>query len=271
MDSGAFTRITSGKGHLPVDEYAAIINKYWRGNKYWRFDGVTNGKPHKSIDESELPPTNELTSELVAAVTQDYMCEPFVLGKTGLDIPTHQSLTIENYDKLHWELSKSSLLADHIMYSSDLDVTEDDLFEAYEDDMLETDVYIMPVLQGYAPEDYVNHLEQYGDRIDKNAWVGVGSVCKRNGNPAAITAVLMAIKSVRPDLKLHGFGIKKRSLVDPNVWALLYSADSQAHGLWGGKGSYKYVEGRHDPNNALRYWKSLEPPEQLSLFSTGDL
>jgi hypothetical protein len=132
---------------------------------------------------------------LLAAVTQDYMCEPFMLAITGLTIADHQRLTIERYDAL---------------MACDLG-----------------GVYLMPVLQGYAPQDYVRHLRMYGDRIAHGAWVGVGSVCKRNGNPKAIYEVLRAILDERPDLRLHGFGIKKTAL-ETAVRDLLYSADSMA-------------------------------------------
>jgi hypothetical protein len=87
---------------------------------------------------------------------------------------------------------------------------------------------IMPVLQGYAPADYIEHIRQYGQRLKHGAWVGVGSVCKRNGKPDAIRNVLLAIKSVRPDLRLHGFGLKTTSLRDPMIRSFLHSADSMA-------------------------------------------
>lgn len=69
MDSGAFTEIaTHGFYRSTVEEYAAEINR-------WADD-----------------PT------LVAAVAQDYMCEPFIIAKTGLSVEEHQRLTIERYD-----------------------------------------------------------------------------------------------------------------------------------------------------------------------------
>lgn len=132
----------------------------------------------------------------MAAVTQDYMCEEFVLGKTGLSIEQHQQSTIARYD---------SLLK-----------------------LIDGAVYLMPVLQGYAPQDYVQHLRMYGDRLPNGAWIGIGSVCKRNGNPRAIEAVLLAIYQERPDLRLHGFGIKKTALGSGIVRDLFWSADSQA-------------------------------------------
>ena len=132
---------------------------------------------------------------LLAAVAQDYMCEADMLKRTGLTIPDHQRLTIERYDAL---------------------LSED------------TGVYIMPVLQGYASREYVDHIRQYGDRLKPGMWVGVGSVCKRNSNPMAIWKVLDAIKAERPDLRLHGFGVKKTSLEVTLIRDMLYTADSMA-------------------------------------------
>lgn len=133
---------------------------------------------------------------LLAAVAQDYMCEAHMLKITGKTIEEHQQLTIERYDAL--------LACDT------------------------GGVYIIPVLQGYAPSDYVRHIEMYGDRLKHGMWVGVGSVCKRNGDPRAIERVLFAIKQARPDLRLHGFGIKTTALSSSLVTELLYTADSMA-------------------------------------------
>lgn len=138
-------------------------------------------------------------AERVTAVTEDYMCEPFVLDRTGLTLADHQRLTIERYDRIREALSA------HIA--------------------------LMPVLQGYKPREYVDHIQQYGGRLPAGAWVGVGSVCKRNTDPAAIRAVLLAIASERPDLRLHGFGVKRTALASPTVRQFLYSADSLAWSL----------------------------------------
>jgi len=165
MDSGAFSTIAAHGGYPhPVEEYAALIRRFAGGN-------------------------------LLAAVAQDYMCEPGALAKTGLTIPEHQRLTIERYD---------ALLA------------------------CNTGVYIMPVLQGFMPGDYVDHLRAYGARLTPGMWVGVGSVCKRNKNPMSIARVLMAIKAERSDLLLHGFGVKLTALGSGLVRGMLHSADSMA-------------------------------------------
>lgn len=166
MDSGAFTEIsTHGHYRHDVAAYAAEIRR-WAGN-----------------------------GTLLAAVAQDFMCEPFILAKTGLTVQQHQAMTIERYD---------ALLAE------------------------DTGVYIMPVLQGFEPEQYIRHMVNYGTRLKHGMWVGVGSVCKRNGDPRAVAAVLHAIKLARPDLRLHGFGLKTTALADPLVQSLLFTADSMA-------------------------------------------
>lgn len=159
---------------------------------------------------------------LIAAVSQDYMCEPFMLAITGLSVSEHQRLTIERYDAL--------LKCDR------------------------GGVYLMPVLQGYQPGEYVEHLRMYGPRLASGAWVGVGSVCKRNGDPARIAEVLLAIKKERPDLRLHGFGIKKTALESGLVQSLLCTADSLA---W----SYAARrEGRNanDIGEAIAYAKAID-------------
>lgn len=167
LDSGAFSTI------LMHGDYPEPPSAYAERIKRWS----TNGN-------------------LLAAVSQDYMCEPSMLEITGKTVAEHQRLTIERYD---------ALMACDV-----------------------GGVYIMPVLQGYAPEDYISHLRQYGDRLKPMAWVGVGSVCKRNGSPAEIEAVLKAIHTWRPDLRLHGFGLKTTALRSELVRELLWTADSMA-------------------------------------------
>lgn len=167
MDSGAFTTIIKHGGYPESPTIYAAQIKRWS----------TNGN-------------------LLAAVSQDYMCEANMLKITGKTIPEHQRLTIDRYD----ELVKCDTGG----------------------------VYVMPVLQGYEPEDYVSHIRQYAERLRLGQWVGVGSVCKRNSNAGSIEAVLRAIKTERPDLRLHGFGIKTTALRSEIVRELLETADSMA-------------------------------------------
>lgn len=132
---------------------------------------------------------------MICAVSQDWMCEPHIVAKTGLSVREHQRRTVERYDAI-------------------LDAGPG--------------AEILPVLQGFAPDDYRWHVEEYGDRLSHGAYVGVGSVCKRNANPSAILAVLDAIRSLRPDLRLHGFGLKLTALMFSAIRRQLHSADSMA-------------------------------------------
>ena len=201
MDSGAFTTIAKYGGYPhPVGEYAELIRR-------WAHDDT-----------------------LLAAVAQDYMCEPHMIERTGLSIAEHQRLTIERYDELVAE---------------------------------RTGVAIMPVLQGYAPEEYVSHLRQYGSRLTRGAWVGVGSVCKRNRDPRSIERVLLAIHNERPDLRLHGFGIKLTSLASGLVRSLLYSADSMAWSF----AARKQGRSPHDWREAEKFVRRISSmPHQAQLF-----
>jgi hypothetical protein len=167
MDSGAFREIEQfGCYRHAPEEYAAEVN---------RLSAINHG--------------------LKAVVSQDYMCEPFMLKKTGLKVADHQRMTIERYDALH---------------------------------PLITSVYLMPVLQGYLISDYLSHIDQYGDRLKHGMYVGVGSICKRNSKMRQIEAILSAIKRKRPDLRLHGFGLKITALGSGIVRDCLESADSMA-------------------------------------------
>jgi len=165
MDSGAFTELSNhGRYRSTVVEYVRQIQRWSRCGR------------------------------MLCAVAQDYMCEPFILKRTGLSVAEHQRLTIERYDALK-----------HL-----------------------TSLPVMPVLQGYRVADYLAHVDAYGKRLRPGQWVGVGSVCKRNARPGEIADILAAIKNKRPDLRLHGFGVKLTALELRDVRELLYSCDSMA-------------------------------------------
>lgn len=166
MDSGAFRELEQFGcyRHSPA-EYAAEVN---------RLAAINPG--------------------LKVAVSQDWMCEAYMLEKTGLTVADHQRLTIERYDALLPLVS----------------------------------IYLMPVIQGYLLQSYLDHIDQYGDRLEPGMYVGVGSVCKRNGDMRQIEAILGAIKRKRPDLRLHGFGLKTTALHSGVVRDCLESADSMA-------------------------------------------
>jgi hypothetical protein len=92
------------------------------------------------------------------------------------------------------------------------------------------------------------------NRLKHGQWVGVGSVCKRNSNPEQIEDVLLAIKTQRSDLRLHGFGLKIQALQSGTVRALLHSSDSMAWSY----AARKEDGSEHDPRRALAYAAMVE-------------
>lgn len=127
------------------------------------------------------------------AAPQDWMNEPAMIERTGLSVPEHQRRTVENY--LH--------LRD-----------------------IAADLPIIPVLQGWDPDDYLRCADLYaaaGVDLAAEPVVGVGTVCRRQ-DTASGTAVLTELRTL--GLSLHGFGVKVTGL--RAFGALLTSSDSMA-------------------------------------------
>ena len=127
------------------------------------------------------------------AATQDWMCEPAVIVRTGLTVAEHQRRTIDNVKEL---LDRAPELP------------------------------WAPVIQGWTWGDYMRHADAYqaaGIDLSRFPAVGVGSVCRRQGTTRAGT-VLACLRDTRA--RLHGFGFKVRGL-PPNDDHLT-SADSLA-------------------------------------------
>lgn len=136
------------------------------------------------------------TPGLQACVAQDYMCAAVALEKTGLTVSDHQRMTVERYEELLQELAG--------------------------------DIPLIPVLQGRTPDEFCAHLDVYGKKLIEGAWVGVGSIVKLNSNPSYVLNILSAILKERPDLRLHGLGVKTTTLAVPFAHSMLHTADSMA-------------------------------------------
>lgn len=151
--------------------------------------------------------------KLEAIVAQDFMCEAVILRKTGLTVEEHQRRTIERFDQL---VACPGLTSP-----------------------------IMPVLQGWTPEDYRRHVRAYSWRLARGAWVGVGSVCKRNARPGDVLAILEGILDLRPDLRIHAFGLKITALEVDAIRRIVFSSDSQAWSFaarWEGRDAHSWRE-----------------------------
>lgn len=123
---------------------------------------------------------------------QDWMCEPFIIAKTGLSVIEHQHRTVANFLTLRAALGP----------------------------------LVIPVIQGYGPRDYDRCIALYQDAgVDLCAEpvVGLGSICRRSGTDEARRLVLYLADQ---GLALHGFGLKGSTFVA--CAHVLASADSMA-------------------------------------------
>lgn len=165
IDSGGFTELNrSGCWETPAGVYGAEVDRWAEtiGNVAW-------------------------------AAPQDWMCEPFVLAKTGQTVRDHQQRTIESVLELR-------ATRPHLPFA--------------------------PVLQGWTIDDYLDHVDQYaaaGFDLAAEPIVGVGSVCRRQRD-TEIDAVMRAL--ARFELRLHGFGVKTSGL--DLYGEVLASSDSMA-------------------------------------------
>jgi hypothetical protein len=128
------------------------------------------------------------------AATQDWMCEPIMLERTGMSVKEHQVRSVLSYVEL---LSRAP------------------------------EVPWVPTLQGWARPDYYDPIEMYekaGVHLAKLPLVGVGSVCRRQ---AMFTAELLMrnLHDVH-GLKVHGFGFKKDGV--RAAYDVMASSDSLA-------------------------------------------
>lgn len=165
LDSGAFTELSMfGEFQTTPESYVAAVQRY--------------------VDEM---------GNLDWAAPQDWMCEPWVVAKTGLTVQEHQQRTVDNYLTLR---------------------------------SLAPDLPFVPVLQGWDLSDYAAHVDMYTERgvdLYGERLVGLGSVCRRQSTDQIDN--LTWILSSR-GLRLHGFGVKTLGL--GRYAGHLVSADSMA-------------------------------------------
>jgi len=175
---------------------------------------------------------------LACIATQDYMCEPHVISMLRdmgreASIRIHQRKTVERYIQIMDEAIKQGLR-----------------------------VPVMPVLQGWEVEDYVDHFFLYRKMLHEEAlkrpwvdrfgcevrndrglwshafdkyplvnrpWIGIGSTCKRNKNPEVVSQILDRLIPLLPsNSKIHLFGYKVTGLKSDSIKDRIYSADSMA-------------------------------------------
>jgi len=154
------------------------------------------------------------------AATQDWMCEPMMLRRTGLTVGEHQRRSVASY----------------------LDLVN-----------RAPELPWLPVVQGQTGDDYRACVELYdraGLDLRTVPLVGVGSVCRRQST-RELRDVLQAIRSTGVE-RLHGFGVKAIGL--HHAAELLASADSAAWSFMARKKQHR-MEGHPHMNcaNCLPY------------------
>lgn len=184
LDSGGFTELNLyGGWRTTPAEYVAAVRRY----------------------------ATELGS-LQWASPQDWMCEPWVVAKTGLTVAEHQARTVANY----------------------LELVD-----------LAPDLPFIPVLQGWDLGDYFAHADAYaaaGVDLTAQPVVGIGSVCRRQAT-GQIAGIFDQLKA--EGIKMHGFGVKTAGL---SLYAdQLASADSLAWSYWARQDARKGI--RHCAKN----------------------
>jgi len=162
LDSGGFTELSLyGEWRTTAAEYISDVKRFSR-----RMGGLQWVAP------------------------QDWMCEPFMVAKTGLSVEEHQRRTVNNY--LILQASLGSL--------------------------------VTPVLQGWSPDSYLRCWELYdraGIDLSRCYTVGLGSVCRRQ-NMSIAGRIVRSLDGLR----LHAFGVKMTGL--RSFGDALVSADSMA-------------------------------------------
>jgi hypothetical protein len=212
LDSGGFSELSLfGAWQLKPEAYVAEVRRY-----------------------------RDEVGRLKWAAIQDWMCEPFMLEKTGRTLEEHQRLTVDSYERL-------------------LD--------------LAPDLPWAPVLQGWEGAAYFKCLEMYERRgfdLRKARIVGLGSVCRRQHTSEAEGFIR---ELTAYGLKLHGFGFKVRGLA--KVADALESSDSLAWSFDARRkppleGCVRHKNCANCPRYALRWLAELhrkvnQGPAQLAL------
>jgi hypothetical protein len=122
----------------------------------------------------------------------DWMCEDFILEKTGCTVGEHQAFTVTNFVRLRELLGQ----------------------------------LVIPVLQGFTLEEYLRCWELYEEQgvdLSRERLVGLGSVCRRQDTASAGKIIR---RLAGDGLRLHGFGVKVTGL--GSYGDVLASADSMA-------------------------------------------
>ena len=159
------------------------------GGFSWQVKGIAY--PDTPTEYAEKIERWSHCGRLLGAVSQD------IMPVSGASMDECHTRTIENYVELRQAARK-----------------------------LTPDVHILPAIQGTWPHEYADHVKQYGKLLPQGCWVCVGSIVPHSSNYPRLVATFRAIKEVRPDLRIHGLGLKIAAIKQQRVRDFLYTADS---------------------------------------------
>ncbi|WP_425484924.1 DUF7221 family queuine tRNA-ribosyltransferase-like protein [Amycolatopsis anabasis] len=140
----------------------------------------------------------------VFCAPQDIPCEPQARAASGLPVAEHQSDTIENLIYLREQFPF---------------------------------VPWLPVLQGWEPDQYLDHAFQYrcaGIDLTREPLVGVGSLCRRGaGQTSTVVRIIRSLRDL--GITLHRFGVSQHVLARcpvelSSVDSLAWSRSARWHG-----------------------------------------
>lgn len=163
LDSGGFTELSMyGRWETTSGAYVTAVHRY-----------------------------RDQVGRLEWVAPMDWMCEPWILAKTGLTEDEHQRRTVGSYLDLRAHIPE-----------------------------------VVPVIQGADLAGYMRCVDLYdraGIDLTRHRTVGIGSVCRRQ-HTGEIAAIVRALHDL--GIRLHGFGVKTLGL---SAYAhQLGSADSLA-------------------------------------------
>lgn len=133
---------------------------------------------------------------------RDYPCELDVLDEHNRTVMDHQQKTLNRHREL---------------------------LDLLDDEYAHIDSEPVSVLQGWALEDYLTHLDVMCDAGCLTEYVGIGSVCRPNAADEIRTIVTTVRDELPSRCKFHGFGLKTSVLQFTAVVEALDSADSMAY------------------------------------------
>ncbi|TXH14955.1 MAG: hypothetical protein E6R03_08210 [Hyphomicrobiaceae bacterium] len=175
-------RLTTAKLHKALGSWALDSGGFSELSMY----GEWTTEPEEYVDDVRRFSAN--VGNLEWAAIQDWMCEPQMLAKTGLNIVEHQRRTVLNYNTLLH-------LAPEIAWT--------------------------PVLQGWEQADYKAHVTMYeaeGHILRNLPVLGIGSVCRRQH----LEEIAIFLEELKADgfNNLHGFGFKTTGLMTLKQFAM---------------------------------------------------